>query len=350
MGKFIDELGNIGFGVATNAANGLVGGLLGQAFAGANDRRQLRQQEKLQALEMRGSKEMTDYNYGKQMQMWKDTNYSAQMAELSKAGLNPGLLYGMGGGGGATTGSGAGASVGGGKAAAVAGENVQMADRMMQLGLMGAQKKNIEADTANKLAQAAKTGGVDTALVNKQIESLTQGIQNQRAVEKLTNLQSEVESVKASVSRQTINEQMKSWELLISKGEEELKALKLNNDLSKQQLKDKVLLLKRQVAGEAIKNALMHAEKSNVDQDTKLKVQQIRESERRVVSMVTGMMLEWDKYELDRRRYDINEDNWRDSQGKRDWDFLKELVPDIMVPIGRGMGAGSKPVGGFHKR
>lgn len=342
MGKFINELGNIGFGMAANAANGLVGGLMGQAFAGANDRRQLKQQEKLQALEMRGSKEMTDYNYGKQMQMWKDTNYSAQVGELAKAGLNPALMYGMGGGGGATTGSGAGASVGGGKAAAVAGENIQMADRMMQLGLMQAQKKNLEADSANKLAQAAKTGGVDTALANKQIESLSQGIQNQRAVERLTNLQSEVESVKASVSRQTINEQMKSWELLVSKGTEELKALKLNNDLSKQQLKDKVLLLKRQVAGEAINNALMHAEKMNVDQDTKLKVQQIRESERRVVSMVTGMMLEWDKYEVDRRNFDMKEDDWRDNVGKRDWDFLKELVPDVMIPIGRGLGGKKK--------
>ena len=38
--------------------------------------------------------------------MWKDTNYSAQMEELKKAGLNPGLLYGMSGGGATTIGTG----------------------------------------------------------------------------------------------------------------------------------------------------------------------------------------------------------------------------------------------------
>ena len=39
------------------------------------------------------AKELTDYNYAKQLQMWKDTNYSAQTEQMRKAGLNIGLMY-----------------------------------------------------------------------------------------------------------------------------------------------------------------------------------------------------------------------------------------------------------------
>lgn len=45
--------------------------------------------------------------YGKDLdyEMWLKTNYPAQVEQLKAAGLNPGLMYGMSGGGGVTTGS-----------------------------------------------------------------------------------------------------------------------------------------------------------------------------------------------------------------------------------------------------
>ena len=52
------------------------------------------------------------YNYGQQaadaeykrnLQMWKDTNYGAQRAEMEDAGLSVGLMYGNGGGSAAST-------------------------------------------------------------------------------------------------------------------------------------------------------------------------------------------------------------------------------------------------------
>ena len=76
---------------------------MGLLLEGHNDRRQLRQQEKLQNLEIRGSKELTDYNAAKQLEMWKATNYPAQVEQMKLAGLNPALAYGMGGGGGVTS-------------------------------------------------------------------------------------------------------------------------------------------------------------------------------------------------------------------------------------------------------
>ena len=52
------------------------------------------------------------YNYGQQaadaeykrnLQMWKDTNFGAQGAEMEDAGLSVGLMYGNGGGQAAST-------------------------------------------------------------------------------------------------------------------------------------------------------------------------------------------------------------------------------------------------------
>lgn len=132
---------------AFGAANGIVGGLIGQIFGGMNDRRQIRQQSKLQNMQEQGNMRMMEHQKKLDLQMWRDTNYDAQVGELEKAGLNPGLLYGMSGGGGVTTGN-AGGSVNGAEAPVGGGEAMAGMGMAMQLGLMRAQKENIEAQTA----------------------------------------------------------------------------------------------------------------------------------------------------------------------------------------------------------
>lgn len=145
MGKALTDFG-------LQVAQSGIGAGMGLLLGGINDRRQLQQQQDLQNLQIKGSKELTDYQYQKQLEMWKATNFSAQKEQLKMAGLNPGLIYGMGGAGGTTTGSG-GAGVSGANAP-VGGREVQDAMGMgMQLQLLKAQKDNIEADTANKKAQ-----------------------------------------------------------------------------------------------------------------------------------------------------------------------------------------------------
>nr|WAE43715.1 MAG: DNA pilot protein [Microviridae sp.] len=159
------------------AASGLVNGAVGAVFGQMNDNRQLNQQQKLQDMQMQGQKEMTDYNQAAALKMWQDTNYPAQVSQLEKAGLNPGLLYGKGGGGGATASVSPGnvaageAPKGGGEITAMAGLGMQTA---AQLELLKAQKENIEADTANKIADnpnlSAKTPNIvaDTNLKGSQ--------------------------------------------------------------------------------------------------------------------------------------------------------------------------------------
>ncbi|AXH78069.1 MAG: DNA pilot protein [Microviridae sp.] len=170
---YIEQLGQ-------QMATGGAGGILGLMFGGLQNQQQYNQQERLQQLQIKGQKEMSDYNYAKQLQMWHDTNYWAQIEELKKAGLNPALLYGMSGGGGTTTGSGQG-NVSGGTAAART-DATQMGMGLMQIGLMEAQKEklkaeteNIKADTTNKPIQGTNIQA-DTKL--KEAETALKNVEN----------------------------------------------------------------------------------------------------------------------------------------------------------------------------
>lgn len=122
-----------------------------------NDNREYTQNVRNQKLQIKGQKEMADYNLQKQMELWEATGYGAQRMQMEKAGLNPGLMYGMGGGGGQTAAANSG-SVGAGSNA---GKGMEIG-QAMELALMKAQKENIEADTKNKLTDAGFTGGVKT--------------------------------------------------------------------------------------------------------------------------------------------------------------------------------------------
>ena len=80
---------------------GMLGGqALGKIFGIGEDRRQLEQQRKMMELQIQGSKEMGKFNKELQMELWRDTNYHAQVEQMKKAGLNVGMMYGGGGSGG----------------------------------------------------------------------------------------------------------------------------------------------------------------------------------------------------------------------------------------------------------
>jgi len=175
MGAFIKALGE----QAAGAASSIVGTGLGMATAAWNDRRQLRQQAKLQNQEMAGQIAMTNYNQQKQMEMWKATGPTGQMQQLQEAGLNPGLIYGMGGAGGQTAQVTPGA-VKGGEAPRGGNEIGLGIQQGAQLALLQAQKENIEADTANKRGEAA-----NKPLEGKNIEAGTEWTNTRNSLDKV---------------------------------------------------------------------------------------------------------------------------------------------------------------------
>lgn len=142
--------------IGAGALSSAIGGAIGIGAKGIEQNMDFKQQQKLMELQASKNKELADFNFQKQMEMWEKTNYSAQKEQLKKAGLNPGLMYGMSGGGGATTNAAQAQGVSGG-ANSGSGNIMAMAlgtQKMYQEAkLLEAQVKNIEADTKNKESQ-----------------------------------------------------------------------------------------------------------------------------------------------------------------------------------------------------
>lgn len=167
--------------------NGLIGGALGMIGGSIQYRRQkklmaqqyeyalgMAQQNQEYAKEMAGinqgyAKEMAGINQQHNKDMFDYTGYQAQVAQMKAAGLNPALMYGSAGAGGSTQGGAGmagGASAGSGSmGGAPSAPDTGLTSGIgmgIQLGLMDAQKRALEADAAKKEADARKTAGADT--------------------------------------------------------------------------------------------------------------------------------------------------------------------------------------------
>ena len=96
---------------ASSAGSGLVGmglNLIGGLFnKGMSQEEAMRMQYENEIKKMQEqynlNREMAKYSQELNKEMWEYTNYENQVKELEKAGLNPALLYGKGGGSGAST-------------------------------------------------------------------------------------------------------------------------------------------------------------------------------------------------------------------------------------------------------
>lgn len=264
------------------AAGDLVGTGLGLLLEKHNDKRQLDQQQKLTDMQLGANMKMSDYNYGKQLQMWHDTNFSAQMEEMRKAGINPALIYGTSGGGATTIGSGSGGGgISGGEAPHGGHEimdiaNQQQAQQIMQLELLKAQKANIDADTANKQAE-----NQNIPLTGKNIQAntalLTQGVENAKAIQKLTQVQTETAQVQAEIATTTKQEAIDSATANFRKSEHELSILLNDESISDQTYNDKVKIIQANLAQMLLQNAQIKEQTKLTDAQIEAVLNSIRQ-------------------------------------------------------------------------
>ena len=137
-------MGKIGEILKNAATLGLpiIGGIIGNKSQKEAQEQQFKNERALMGLQAGYNKEQAKYSQQLAKEMWNYTNYENQKKHMEAAGLNPALMYGQGGGGGASTDGGEAQGVSMGTSQAVT---------------MGLQAKMMETEIAAKAAETAKT-------------------------------------------------------------------------------------------------------------------------------------------------------------------------------------------------
>lgn len=197
------------------AIGGIGGGALGMIGQDARAKKQHERQQDLMGIQFKNQQALNKQGQKLQMQTWRDTGYGAQMDMMKEAGLNPGLMYGMSGGGGQTTGSQSGGSAQSGNAAAPMDIGASV-----QAGLMIAQAKKLNAETE---AIESNTGLDDTrkGKLNAETVLLTEkGIK---------------ENMENDVKWQTLGDEVKKIKMEALNEELDTQLNKLNQKLTEEQ-------------------------------------------------------------------------------------------------------------------
>lgn len=161
-----------------NSTTGGIGGIIGSLFniggsiaANRAANKQYKRTKELMALQHDYNKQAAEQSQKYAKEMWDYTNYPNQVKALEQAGLNAGLLYGMSGGGGAST---AGADQEG-----VSGVGADQSAAMgLSLENMKAQTELAHAQANKANAEANKLAGVDTEEGYANIENLQAAVKN----------------------------------------------------------------------------------------------------------------------------------------------------------------------------
>lgn len=161
----------------------------GQALGGAMANAQAKD---LMAEQTRRAKELGIFNREQQMQLWRDTNYSAQAEQMRKAGLNVGLMYKGAGQGGTTS-----ANAGGMPSASGAYANPMELATQMEANRANIEVAKAQARDLNASAKVKEDTGVDKA--KAEIGLLNANTGNAEADTKLKEVNTEIQRINKEI-------------------------------------------------------------------------------------------------------------------------------------------------------
>lgn len=240
---FLEQLG-------MQAAGGATDGIMGIALGAYNDYRQVKQARKLQKLQMEGQREMTDYNMMKQLEMWEKTGYGAQMEQMKRAGLNPALMYGMGGGGGQTANVDTG-NVQGQTAPSGGGEAMGMMGMGIQRRMMEAQVKLLEVEARKKEAEIPQVGATT--------ENIKQQTTNAKTLNAIQEVDYHLKDLEKQYQSRSLENRLTHMNYLVSKLNDEISILSVDKEIKQSTKDDEIKRIKAEAVGAVLNNVLTEA-------------------------------------------------------------------------------------------
>lgn len=173
--------GDFGKGVANSGAGGLLG--IGMDWIGKGMDRKYAQD--MAKFNQNIWKQNQMFANEQALQMWKDTNASAQVKELDKAGLSRGLMYGGGGAGGSTMGNASAQGGSAGSAPNFMGIGLQL--KQMQQQAVTQAKQNKILDEQGK-QETIKTQELEAGLEDRIDGKKAEAYGNRRRAEARNNV------------------------------------------------------------------------------------------------------------------------------------------------------------------
>jgi len=156
----------------------------GQIMDGINrrgqERRNFRYQRRLMGHQQENQMALNQQGHDLSYEMWKKTNYPAQVEMMKEAGLNQGLMYGSGGGAGGTTQSGSGGGAGGGNmgmSPAGGSKGINMLEQsQIALNASQADKNKAEAEATRGYRADEATSNINLKEANTQWQKIQNDI------------------------------------------------------------------------------------------------------------------------------------------------------------------------------
>jgi hypothetical protein len=232
-----------------NGIFSIFGAGLNAAMSSGAANEQWGNQLKLMEIQNRYNEQMAKNNQLRNKDLWDYTNYENQKQHIKNAGLNPALIYGMGGGGGVS-------------ASGAQGQGVtQPTDRSVEMGLkqqgLGLQLASIasqvdlnKSQAEKNKAEAEKISGVDTKVQEATIDNLIAQTSNEKVKKGLILGQIRVADAEEELKRNTADWtkektdetrwNVKSLQKGVEKLIEEINGMKLDNELKEKTIDNKV--------------------------------------------------------------------------------------------------------------
>lgn len=272
--------------------------LTAQAFAGWSDRRQLRQQGKLQAQAIEGQKELADYDQQLAYDMWEKTNYDAQRKQMEKAGLNVGLMYGGGGAGGGST-AGAGKADGISMASAPAGgrELEIFANMATQAKMQQAQIELLRAQTKKTEVEAEKTAGVDTEKAGAEINQINAKTKSETLNAEIQSWNKIVAENEANISTETKDSNVEIIKNTAAKLDGEARSALTKSYIDQETYDEIIKQTKQTTTEQQLRMEMQKAGIKNTEADTAAKKQGIDLMVQEIVNMRDDIRARWRSWE-----------------------------------------------------